>query len=165
MKTLYLNEEKSEELLWEMRGPSACLLNIIKDVLVAGNFFPEHAFDGPEEPVDLFFFYSHAVRSLEHYQLSVLIDKSARAEAVERLVQLTGAQKILSAPEASQCWDFLIVFDVLLSEHLSLYKERLDVSWIYEVLSRALPKDGRLDYILSRPNDFVDAPISEWVWD
>ena len=139
---------------------------MIKEALIFrdGQPFPELAFDLPTAPTDLFYVYSHAALSLDNYRSNSTIETAKRNSSVKRLTSLKGAQRTLSLSNSNLCWDYLIVFDVLLTDHLSLHKERLDVPWVYELLSRALMNDERMDYILSRSSNFEKASAEELDW-
>lgn len=163
---LYLNIPFAEFLCRDSRGPTRCLLNFLNEALFFrdGKLFPEFAFDLPSVPTDLFYVYSHSALSLERYRSNLPVDSVERGSTIKRLTSLKGAQRTLSSPNSNRCWDYLIVFDVLLANHLSLHKENLDVPWVYEMLSRALMNDERMDYILSRPSDFESTPRSDVEW-
>jgi hypothetical protein len=159
---LYLNVLLAEDLRLNSRGPARCHLDLLKEALLFrdGKTFPDHpelAFDLPVVPTDLLFVYSHAAFTLENYRSNTLINGIDRNAAIKRLASLKGAQRTLSSSNSDRCWDYLIIFEVLLTKHLSSHQEQIDVPWTYELLSRALMNDVRMDHILSRPSDFERA--------
>jgi len=166
MKALYLNQDKAEKLHVGARGPSRHLLNFVKQVLIFQNIktFPELAFDPPNSPMDLFFFYSHVLSTMDFFRSNCKISESDRAAAIKRLIQIPAAQRILSSSDSLRCWDVFVIFDSLMEKDISPRREKFDILWIYEVLVRALPNDKVLDDILSRPEDFENVPKDELEW-
>jgi len=166
MSSILYNQIEADLYRESVKGPCRCLLNNIKQVLMFrdGILFSDRKFDDPLQSTDNLLFYNHCVKALQYYQNRNLILKVDRDASIQRLITYRGAQKILSSSDAIMCWDYLIIFDVLLRARSDIGTIQLDIAWAYEVVSRAYPSDAKLARTLSRSQDFEVMSDSE-LWD